>query len=353
MNDYFIVNLETGKIELHFDKATYDGLTDAQKSDIKSNFLWGKKTGCWISRAKEPNLWRARRCAESLGLEDAGKKGERLSFAEQMEQKAERAQRRADRCEARAEAAEQRGEALQKPITDRHGDIAFFTQPNINSSAGRAFTRRRERMFAAFEKGFDELRKSAYWKDRASVARSTAAQSGLQDKGFLGRRIAERESDIRKLKKNILECEAIVQAYERGETPRNHFGEPVNAEAVNRQLEIWLDRLEVKLDELGFYQDCMDKLGGMVFGRHNLKPGDLVYISRWKEPVRFLHGGPKNFTYAFTAAHMVYASGKPMQGQAAYAEILRRANVAQRDDAGFITLDELAEIVSEQRPQTI
>ena len=39
MNDYFIVNLETGKLELHFDKATYDGLTDAQKSDIKSNFL--------------------------------------------------------------------------------------------------------------------------------------------------------------------------------------------------------------------------------------------------------------------------------------------------------------------------
>ena len=201
MSNYFILNLETRKLELHFDKEAYAELSDEQKGDIKSNFLWGKKTGCWISRAKEPNLCRAYRCAESLGLEDAGKKGDRLSFAEQMEKKAERAQFMADQYEARAEAAEQRGEALQKPITDMHGDIAFFTQPNINTSAGRAFTRRREKMFAAFEKGFEEFQKSDYWKSRACTARVTATQSGLQDRGFLGRRISERESDIRKLKK--------------------------------------------------------------------------------------------------------------------------------------------------------
>lgn len=78
------------------------------------------------------------------------------------------------------------------------------------------------------------------------------------------------------------------------------------------------------------------------------------YISRWKEPVRFLHGGPENFTYEFTLPHMTYSNGTPMQGHAAYAEIVRRTDSAERDDAGFfITLDEFAEIVSVQRPQTI
>ena len=162
--DYFIRNRETGKLELHFDKATYDELTDAQKKDIRSNFLWGRNSGCWISRAKEPNLWHAERVAKTLGLADAGSSGERLSFAEQQERKAERAERRAERFEDRAIDAEQNATRLQKPIEDRRGDIAFFTQPNIDSSAGRAFARRREKMFAAFDRGMEEYRKSEhYW----------------------------------------------------------------------------------------------------------------------------------------------------------------------------------------------
>ena len=181
MENYFIHNRETGKLELHFSKAAYDALTDAQKAEIRGAFLWGRNSGCWISRCKEPNLRSAERVAESLGLSDAGQTGERMSFAEQMERKAERAERRAERYEARSEAAEQRGNALQKPINDMRGDIAFFTQPNINTSGGRAFTRRREKMFAAFDRGFEEFRKSAYWQERANVARVTASQKGLQD----------------------------------------------------------------------------------------------------------------------------------------------------------------------------
>ena len=161
-DSYFIRNRETGKLELHFDKADYDDLTDDQKREIKSAFLWGRRSGCWISRCKEPNLWRAEKIAKALGLADGGTTGERLSFAEQQERKAEKAERRAERFECAADAAEARGEALQKPINDMRGDIAFFTQPNINSSAGRAFTRQRERMFAAYESGFKEFNKSAY-----------------------------------------------------------------------------------------------------------------------------------------------------------------------------------------------
>lgn len=301
MENYFILNRETGKLELHFEKSAYQALTDAQKKEIKSNFLWGRNSGCWISRAKYPGTGYAQRCAEALGLVNAGETGERMSFAEQMERKAERAERRADRYEGRADAAATRAEHLQKPINDMHGDIAFFTQPNVNTSAGRAFTRRREKMWASFERGFDEFNKSTYWQGRAATARRTAEQSELKDRAFLDRRIRERESDIRKLQKNVEEYERRME-----ETPQDHSEE---REKIQQNLDYWLDRLEIKLDELGFYQDCLDAVGGIAFSRDNVKPGYLVKIRRYGL-VEVLSTGPKNFK--------AKGYGWPMQ----YAEIL-------------------------------
>jgi hypothetical protein len=48
----YILNLETGKIELHFDKAEYMALTEEEKRLIKSNFLFSKHSSAWVSRAK-------------------------------------------------------------------------------------------------------------------------------------------------------------------------------------------------------------------------------------------------------------------------------------------------------------
>lgn len=299
MNNYFILNLETGKLELHFEKETYMALTDDQKSRIKSSFLWGRNSKCWISRAKEPNLYAARKVAEDLGLTNAGREGERLSFAEQMDRKAERAERRAERYEDHAEAAERRAEALQKPIRDMHGDIAFFTQPNINTSAGRAFTRRRERMFASFERGFEEFRKSEYWTERAANARATAAQKELQDKAYLTRRIEERAKTIRKLKSNIEEYEGYLQQIDAGETPHNKTGWTINmsAEQIAEQIDYYLERMEIRLDELGFYQECLEKLGGVTFSRENIKPGYIVKVRRLGGSTGVvLSTGPKNCT---------------------------------------------------------
>lgn len=342
--NYFILNKETGKLELHFEKSAYDALTTEQKSSIKSNFLWGRRSGCWISRAKEPNLYWARQVAKKIGLEDAGATGERLSFAEQQARKQERAERRADRYEEYAEAAEKNAERLQEPINARRGDIAFFTQPNIDSSAGRAFARRREKMFAAYDKGFEEFRRSEYWKERAATARVTAGGKGMQDKGFIQRRIAERESGIRKVGGRIKEYEGYVAALEAGETLRNKYGWAVNTtkEKLQEQIDADTDRLEVLLDELGYYQEALEKLGGVTFGRGNLTKGDLIYISRWNEPVRFVRGGPKNFTYEFTVPHMKYADGRPMQGQAAYAEITGRMQKEAPEEADAMTPEEFA-----------
>ena len=147
---YYQTNRETGKLELIFDKAEYQALPDEQKREIKSNFLFARSIGGWVSRCKFPNLYRAEEVARRLGADNRGKTGEALTFAEQQEHKAERAEARAERMENRSDRAAAEGKRLQKPIDDMHGDIAFFTQPNISSSAGRAFTNRRNKMWSAW-----------------------------------------------------------------------------------------------------------------------------------------------------------------------------------------------------------
>lgn len=163
------------------------------------------------------------------------------------------------------------------------GDIAFFTQPNINTSAGRAFTRQRDRMFAAFERGFDEFNKSEYFKSRAASARETAAQTGLQDKGFILRRIRERESDIRRLKRNIESHEQIM----------SREADDARRERLQAQIDAWLERIEITLDELGYYQNALEALGGVPFSRENVHPGDFVRIRGFGVPCRVISCGSK------------------------------------------------------------
>ena len=302
MNDigYYVLNLETSKLELHFDKTAYDALDDAQKGKIRSAFLWSGRSKCWVSRAKEPNLWRAEGIAKDIGLENKGKEGERISFAEQLERKQERAEERAERYEGYAQNAEKRGESLQKPLDSMHGDIAFFTQPNINSSAGRAFTRQREKMYAAYERGLKEFNKSEYYRDRAETARITANKSELQNKGFVCRRIKESDKVVRDLKKAVDAQTAMVQRIEAGETLKRYGGEVITLEQAQERLETLHDRLEVGLDKLGFYQDCLDALGGVTFSQENIKPGYIIKASQWGV-CRVVSTGPKNLSIALSA----------------------------------------------------
>lgn len=294
--NHFIFNLETTKIELHFDKADYDALLDAQKREIKGAFLWSNLGKCWVSRAKEPNLWRAKEVAKKLGFTEEQREGERLTYAEQLERQVERAEERADRYDGYADNASGRAAQLQKPISDMHGDIAFFTQPNINSSAGRAFKNRRERMFAQYERGFDEYRKSAYFKDRAATARGTASQAQFGDPAYLDRRIKECKKEIRNREKNIIYYEDILFAIENGEKKTWRGGEVVTAENVNPLIERELELVEKAMDKQGYLENSLDKLGGIRFSKDNIKVGYIVRIGH-REQVEIISVGPVNVCY--------------------------------------------------------
>lgn len=276
MDNYYITNMETNKLELHFDKATYQALTDAEKSEIKSNFLFSRAGSCWVSRCKFPSLSRAERVAQSIGLENAGKIGTH-SFEAEMEAKQARAEARAERYEGYSDNATARGNALQKPIEEMHGDIAFFTQPNINSSAGRAFTNRRNRMWASWERGFEEFKKSEYFQEKAEAARRTAAGCKMQDVAFCERRIKEATHDINAQKKNIERYEKYIERLNNGEKLKKRYSEE---EITREDVESWLERsneiVDQAADKIAYYEGMIEAQGGRKFSANDIKPGDVV-----------------------------------------------------------------------------
>jgi len=308
----YIFNLETTKIELHFEKADYAALSDEQKREIKNAFLWSNKGKCWVSRAKEPNLYRAKQVASKLGFTEEQREGERISYAEQLERQTERAEARADRYEGYAANAEGRAAQLQKPIHDMHGDNSFFTQPNINSSAGRAFTNRREKMYAQYERGFEEYRKSAHFQEKAAVARGTASQVQYENPGYLDRRIKECKKEIRDREKNIIYYEGILCAVENGEEKKWRGGEVVTAESVQALIEQQLELIEKAMDKQGYLENCFEALGGYRFCKDNIKVGYIVLIKRWGQ-VEIISTGPTNVGFK------ILSTGGTLQ--AAYAEI--------------------------------
>lgn len=311
----YIFNLETTKIELHFEKSEYNALSEEQKKKIKSNFLWSRRGCCWVSRAKEPNLWLARQVAKELGFTEEQRSGERLTYAEQIERQSERAEARAERYSEYADNAERRAGQLQKPINDMHGDIAFFTQPNINTSSGRAFTNRRNRMFEQYEKGFEEYRKSEYFKERAAAALSAASNDKFKDPAYLDRRIRECKKEIKAREKNIISYEEALYAIEKGETKKRYNGEVLTAEEVSSWIDRELELVEKAMDKQGYLENCLDELGGIRFGKDNIKVGYIVTVKHYGR-VEVVGTGPLNFTYRILDGG---AAGFDLK--AAYAEI--------------------------------
>jgi len=331
----YIFNLETTKIELHFEKSEYNALTAEQKAGLKSAFLWSRTGSCWVSRAKEPNLWRAKQIAAKLGFTEERRQGERLSFSKQVERQAERAERRAERYEQYAENAERRGAALQQPLNRMHGDIAFFTQPIIAGHAGsQAFARRRERMFAQYEKGFEEYRKSDYFQSRAQTARATADGGKYRDVAYLDRRIKECKKEIKAREKNIIHYEEILFSIENGEKKRKVDGTPVTAEIVNGWIEQELELVEKAMDKQAFLEACVDQCGGIRFSKDNVKIGYHVKVKgdRYAEVIG---AGPQNITY-----RILTGGAKGMVLTAAYAEITEIVQATEQTETHPFTVGE-------------
>ena len=295
-----VENKTTQKLELHFEKAAYLELSEGQKKSLKSAFLWSKTGGCWVSRAKLDNCYWARKTVKDLGFDvtSAETVGQRPTYAEELDQKAEKAENRADRYNQYAENAETRAGKLQSGINAMHGDIAFFTQPIIAGHSGsQAFARRREKMFNQYHKGFEEYRKSEYFKGKAAAAEGAASKAQLGNKTYLYNKIEEQKKLIKKIEENIIRAE---------EKQRDDL------------LEKYLDRYEYEADKQAFFENYLDELGGVTYDNGNIKPGYLVKIrGYWRTVVKAnpktieaqTSGAPFTLKYPYAAIQEVKIPG--------------------------------------------
>ncbi|TVX85546.1 DUF3560 domain-containing protein [Paenibacillus agilis] len=263
MTKQYILNLDSSKIELQFSKEEYKSLSTDEKKAITRAFMFSGARSAWVSRSTK-NHFSAIRVAQNLGFTDGGKIGERLSYAQEIDRQVEKAEARIERLEKYADNAETRAKNLQSDINSMHGDIAFFTQPIIAGHAGsQRFARRREKMFDRYHKGFEEYRKSEYFRDRALTAEQTASMSKFTDRSYLSNRIEE--------------CNKNIRTYQR----------LIEKTQDDSRLETLIEKMEYEVDKLAFIHNKLEELGGVQYNKDNLKPGYLVKIrGSWDKVVK-------------------------------------------------------------------
>lgn len=296
INKTYINNLETGHIELHFEKSEYMALSEQQKSEIKGSYLWSKTAGAWVSRGTKDHYW-ALRIAEKLGFTQEEKQGQRLSYAEQLEIKAEKAEHRADRYEQYSNNAEKRAVNLQADFNKYRKDWSWLTQPIIAGHSGsQAFKRHKDKVMARYERGFEEYEKSTYYQERAATARGTASNAQLGNKVYLHNRIKEQTKQVKTYQGIVVKYEEALYKIQQGEELKNRSGEILTENYIEQRIVEMLEKYEWEQDKLEFFEKCLDEIGGIQFSKDNIKVGYIVGMKRWGR-CEILSAGPVNVSF--------------------------------------------------------
>jgi len=148
-----------------------------------------------------------------------------------------------------------------------------------------------------YNKGFEEYRKSQYFKDRAAIAQNTADMKKFNSPVYLDTRIKECKKSIREQEKSIIYYEELLYSLENGteEKPSIYDGQ-YTIEQVSRWIESALERIEIQMDKQGYMENCLDALGGVAFSQENIKPGYIVRMRRWGR-CEIISAGPVNVQY--------------------------------------------------------
>lgn len=339
----YILNQETQKLELHFDKSEYLALSEEQKKEIKSYFLWSGKSRAWVSRSIH-NHYGAEQVAKKLNLENGGKTGERLSYSEELERKSERAEARAERYEQYSENAEKRAESLQSDFNKYRKDWSWLTQPIIAGHRGsQAFARHREKVMARYDRGFEEYKKSEYFQQRAATARATANNSKLKDKVYLHNKIKECNKNLKVYQNHIARYEDALYKVQQGEQLKNHSGELLTEELLEQRIAERLDKYEWENDKLEFFENCLSELGGIQFSKENIKVGYIVKMKRWGR-CEIISTGPVNVTFKILDGGA--AGGYLTDPYAAIESIINKKEASNKIDNPF----KVGEILCKYRP---
>lgn len=263
MSKVYVLNKETSKIELRFTKEEYKALSMEEQKMLKRAYLFSRSQGAWVSRSKN-NHYAALEVAKKLGFVNGGEIGERLSFAEEVERQVERAEARQERYEVRAVKAEEKAQTLQREWNEASKDWSYVTQPIIRGHKGsESFARQRQRVLDRYAKGFEEYRKSEYFRDKADMAEMTASKSQFSNRTYLSNRIEE-------CHKNIRAYNRILEKLDENSDRSNHY----------------VEKLEYEVDKLAYLTNKLDELGNHI-SKENLKVGyEILIRNSWYKVVK-------------------------------------------------------------------
>ena len=162
-------------------------------SKLKSNgFRWSRRQGIWYAKELSYRVALLNEIAEY-----GGEVGEKLSFAEKMDQKTQRAEERGARFIERARRTKAQGEALLGQSRSM-ADIIPMGQPIIIGHHSEKRDRNyRARIQGKYEKGFETLEKAKYYQQRAGAANDFEGRTF--NMGTTLRRIKDLEARIRSI----------------------------------------------------------------------------------------------------------------------------------------------------------
>lgn len=280
------LNNETGKIELHFNKAAYMALGEDKKKEIKSAFLWSSYAGAWVSRTKQPNNYRAESIAKGLGMTYSGETGEKLSFSEQVERTQERAEGRAERMEAAAGKAEERSNQAYKRA-DYIGSFIPMGQPIlVGHHSEKRHRRDIDKIDNAMRTSVEESKKAEYYEEKAKTASYTASGKQYESPVYLGNRIRECEADLRRLNRYLSGIDLVNKESGRLSTKET----PCNVS--DSQREKWTSRVNEETEKLNFYKEKLAACGIEIHTKESLKEKKCTHVNyrgTWY-PVKSING---------------------------------------------------------------
>ena len=264
-------NLETHKIELHFEKSLYMSFSNETKQAIKSNFLWSNYAGAWVSRAKGNGTYRAEQIAKELNLTFEGETGEKLSFAEQVQKEQDSAEARAERMNARATKADERSDSAYN-TAKQIGSFIPMGQPILvgHHSEGR-HRADIKRIDNAMRKSCEESDKAKYYEGKAEAAEYTASGEKFKNVNYLLNRIDECKTNLRAVEKSLLGKDLINR--ETGER-FDKTGHEIT-DARRDQLE---GRKAEQIEKLDFFTTKLQEAGGGQLTADRLKEGQPAYV---------------------------------------------------------------------------
>lgn len=272
--------LEPAHIEHSADGTVVTGTArgDRQLIDLlKANgFRWSRRLEAWYL----PRTWReaTRRVRVDAVLAGAGELVElvevdqpRRCAADRETERRARAAERADRLETRADRSAAEEERRWRAFRQLGDGIPFGQPVLVGHHSETRHRRHLARMDAHLEASYRAGQKAEAARAAADHARFVA--TGQESVVTIGNRLARAEAEQRRLRRRL-----------DGTGQRIH-GEDHPAEGTYRhRLLVRLAELD---DELAYDRGKLEAVGGVVYGRDNVRPGDFVRIrEQWYPVVR-------------------------------------------------------------------